>query len=77
MLLDDSLKIKNKNFKETGDSRYIYKHQLDKASFEHDKAYGDFQVCLEEQLLIKYYIIKHLILLKIHNMMDINMDLLQ
>ena len=32
---------------------------------------------LEEQLLMKYYMIKHLILLKIENMMDINAGLLQ
>ena len=31
----------------------------------------------EEQLLIKYYAIKHLILLKIQNMMDINVYLFQ
>ena len=31
----------------------------------------------EEQLLIKYYTIKHSILLKIQNMMDINMDFFQ
>ena len=30
---------------------------------------------LEEQLLTKYYVIKHLILLKIQSMMDINADL--
>ena len=35
------------------------------------------KVYIEEQLLIKYYVIKHLILLKIQNMMDINVDLLQ
>ena len=29
-------------FKETGDSRYIYKNELDKACFQHDMAYGDF-----------------------------------
>ena len=34
-------------------------------------------VYLEEQLLIKYYKIKHLILLKIQITMDISMDLLQ
>ena len=28
-------------FKQTGDSRYIYKNVLDKASFQHDMAYGD------------------------------------
>ena len=31
-------------FKETGDSRYIYKNELDKACFQHDMAYGDFKV---------------------------------
>ena len=30
------------NFKETGDSRYIYKNELDKSCFQHDIAYGDF-----------------------------------
>ena len=29
--------------KETGDSRYIYQNELDKASFQHDMAYGDFK----------------------------------
>ena len=27
-------------FKETGDSRYIYKNELDKVCFQHDMAYG-------------------------------------
>ena len=35
------------------------------------------RICLEEQLLIKNYVIKHLMLLKIQNMMDINADFLQ
>ena len=30
-------------FKETGDKSYIYKNELDKACFKHDKAYGDFK----------------------------------
>ena len=30
-------------FKETGDTNYIYKNKLDKASFQHDMAYGDFK----------------------------------
>ena len=38
--------------------------------------YGDFKD-LEEQLLIRYYMMKHLILLKVENRMDINMELLQ
>ena len=28
-------------FKETGDTSYIYKNELDKACFQHDMAYGD------------------------------------
>ena len=31
------------NFKETGDTGYIYKNELDKACFQHDMAYGDFK----------------------------------
>ena len=34
------------------------------------------KIYLEEQLLIKYYVIKHLILLKIQNMVDIKLVLL-
>ena len=30
-------------FKETGDSRYIYQNQPDKAFFQHGMAYGDFK----------------------------------
>ena len=30
-------------FEETGDTSYIYKNELDKASFQHDKAYEDFK----------------------------------
>ena len=45
-MLADHLK-KNKerrqNFKRTGDSRYIYKNELDKACFQQDMAYGDFK----------------------------------
>ena len=29
-------------FKETGDSRYIYRNELDKACLHHDMAYGGF-----------------------------------
>ena len=35
------------------------------------------KIYLEEHLLIKYYAIKHLILLKFRNMMDINAELPQ
>ena len=30
-------------FKETGDTNYIYKNDLDKACYQHDMAYGDFK----------------------------------
>ena len=32
-----------KTFKETGDTKYIYKNELDKACFRHDMAYGHFK----------------------------------
>ena len=39
--------IKNKEriqkFKETGDTNYIYKNELDKACFQHNMAHGDFK----------------------------------
>ena len=30
-------------FKETGDTGYIYKNELDKACFHYDMVYGDFK----------------------------------
>ena len=30
-------------FKETGDTNYIYKNELDKACFQYDMVYGDFK----------------------------------
>ena len=30
-------------FKEAGDTNYIYKNELDKACFQHDMAFGDFE----------------------------------
>ena len=64
-------------FKETGDSKYIYENELNKAWFQHNMAYADFKDLASKQLIIKYYVIKHLILLKSQNMMDINADVLQ
>ena len=45
VLVGQLQKIKNelKKFKEAGDSRYIYRNELDKACFQHDMAYGDFK----------------------------------
>ena len=36
-------KERNQKFKETGDTKYIYRNELDKACFQHDMAYGDFK----------------------------------
>ena len=36
-------KSRIQKFKETGDTSYIYKNQLDKVCFQHDMAYGDFK----------------------------------
>ena len=55
-------KEKINKIKETGDSGYIYENELDKACVQHDMAYGDFMI----------WLMKHLILLRIRNMMDIN-----
>ena len=32
-----------KKFKETGDAKYIYRNELDKACFHHNMAYGDLK----------------------------------
>ena len=36
-------KERTQKFKETGDTSYIYKNELDKACFQHDMGYGDFK----------------------------------
>ena len=36
-------KERTQKFKQTGDSRYVYKNELDKACFQHYMAYGDFK----------------------------------
>ena len=40
-------------------------------------AYGDFKDLNGRTAAVKYYVIKHLMLLKIQNMIDINVDLVQ
>ena len=52
-------------FKETGDSRYIYQNKP-------GKSLKILNTGFEEQLLITYYVRKHLILLKTQNMVDID-----
>ena len=55
-------------FKETGDTKYIDRNELDKACFQHDRAYRD------SKDLTRRTEEEHLILLKIQNMMDIKED---
>ena len=38
-------------FKETGDSRYIYRNELDKACFQYGMAYGYFKDLAKRKLL--------------------------
>ena len=58
-------------FKQAGDSRYIYKNELDKACFQHDMAYADFKDLKRRTAADNFLRDKHLILVKILNMMDI------
>ena len=37
------VKERIQRFKQTGDSRYIYRNELDKACLQHDMAYGGFK----------------------------------
>ena len=53
------------NFKQTGDTNYIYKNELDKACFAHDAAYSD-STDLTKRTPLK--------LQTIQNMMSINED---
>ena len=63
--------------KETGDSRYIYQNELDKACFQSYMTDGDFNDLHRRTASDKVFVIKLLILLYIQDVMDINVDLLQ
>ena len=41
-------------FKETGDTKYIYRNELDKTCFQHDMAYGDFKDLAKRTAADKY-----------------------
>ena len=58
---------KIQKFKEAGDSKYIYQNKLIDPCFLHGMAYK----ILKKQLLIKNFLIRHLILLKMQNVIDI------
>ena len=58
-----------KEFKRTGDTRYIYRNQLDKACFQHDSAYADHKDLINRTKADK--VLKRIILLVIQNMVVI------
>ena len=58
-----SLKSRKNKFKEAEVSRYIYQNDLHKPCFQHDIEI--LKISIKEQLMIKYYVIKQLILPKI------------
>ena len=62
--------------KETGDSRYICQNKLHKTCFQHDMACYYFNNLPRRTTSNKVLSNKILILLKIQNMMDVNVDLL-
>ena len=58
-------KEKIQKFKETGDAKYIYRNESDKACFQHDMANGDFKKLARITASDKVLGDKHLILPKI------------
>ena len=78
VLVDPLQKTKKvyKNKKKTGDLKYIYQNELDKACLQHDMAYGYFKHWNGRTAANKV-LCEDLILLKIQNMMKINVDLPQ
>ena len=61
-------------FKETGDTSYIYRNELDKACFQHDIAYGGFKDLKRRTFSDKVLRDKAFNIAKILNMMDIKED---
>ena len=57
--------------------RYIYQNELNKVCFQDEMVYEDFKDLNRKTAVIKHFVIKHLILLKIKNTMDVNVELLQ
>ena len=75
VLVDHLLGMKREfKFKETGDTNYVFKNELDKACFVHDAAYSDNKDLTKRTIADKHLKIEHLTLLKIQNMMDIKED---
>ena len=60
-----------KKFKQTGDTRYIYRNELDKAYFQQDSAYADHKDLINRTKSDNVLKDKRTILLVIQNMMVI------
>ena len=43
-----------KKFKQTGDTRYVYRKELDKACFQHDSAYANHKDLINRTEAIKF-----------------------
>ena len=63
-------------FKETRDTKFIYKNELYKARFEHGMSYWDFKYLAKEQLHLKFLRGKAFKLEATQNMVDIKEVLL-
>ena len=61
-------------FKETGDTNHIYKNELDRACFQHDMAFGDFEDLARRTASDKVLRDKASNIAKILSMMDIQED---
>ena len=69
-------KERMQKFKETGNSRCIFQNVLGKAQFQLHMAYENLKDLPRRTASDKVLREKHVILLRIQNMMDINADLL-
>ena len=58
-------KERTQKFKETGDTKYIYRNELNEACFQHDMAYGGFKDLTIRTTSDKVLRDKDLILLKL------------
>ena len=69
-------KKRSQRFKETGDTSYIYKNELE-ACFQHDMAYGDFKDLARRTVSDKFLRDKAFNIAKILDMMDMKEAVLQ
>ena len=67
-------KEKNQKLVQTGNTNYIYKNDLDKAGFQHDKAYGKYKDLTKRTASDNVLRDKVFKLLVIQNLMKITED---